>query len=86
MGKGRNWMHQQNSETAVANEPLPPTPAPTPNTAFKGTESAGLGRIREAINLISTHSASSIGGSMLSEALKLLESAYDILGGNKPKP
>lgn len=40
---------------------------------------AGLEKIREAINLISTHSAASISGSTLHEALILLESGYAIL-------
>jgi membrane protein involved in colicin uptake len=68
-------------------KPFWPSRAVPPETApVKGTERAGLERIREAITLISTHSAASIGGSMLSEALKLLEQGYDILGGNKPRP
>jgi hypothetical protein len=42
-------------------------------------KAAGPEKIRAAINLIATHSASNIGGSMLFEALRLLEEAYEIV-------
>jgi hypothetical protein len=81
MGKPqRKAWKQQNPSPSPASVPVSPVAPPTakPRTEHE----AGLEKIREAINLISTHSGAAIGGSMLSEALTLLESGYATL---KPK-
>jgi hypothetical protein len=49
------------------------------------TREAGYQQIREGINLIKTHSGAAIGGSMLHDALDLLEAGYASLGGNEPR-
>jgi hypothetical protein len=59
-----------------------PKVEPVKNVASDSKE-AGLQHIRQAINLIKSHSAASIGGGMLHDALELLESGYGIIAGPK---
>jgi hypothetical protein len=82
MGKQQRkaWKQQNPSPEAYpASVPdsVSPVAAPTPRTE----KTAGLEKIRQAINLISTHSGASIAGGMLYEALTLLESGYASLKG-----
>lgn len=62
--------------TAVATEP---EPEPEP-VAADGAQDPGLQKLRQAINLIKTHSAANVAGSMLNDVLILLEESYGILG------
>jgi hypothetical protein len=57
--------------------------APKPVAA--DSNEAGLQSIRQAINLIKSHSGTAIGGSMLHEAVELLESGYGVIYANDPK-
>jgi hypothetical protein len=50
-----------------------------PKVVAPDSKEAGLQQIREAINLIKSHSATAIGGSMLHQAVDLLENGYGII-------
>jgi hypothetical protein len=83
MGKPqRKAWKQQNPSPATYPAPSPVAPLPAPVKTEPRTEkTAGLEKIREAIKLLSTHSASNVGGGMLYDAITLLESGYASLKG-----
>lgn len=78
MGKPQRkaWKQQNPSpETYPVSVPDSVSPVAAPTTE----KTAGLKKIRQAINLISTHSGAKIGGSMLHDAVALLEDGYALL-------
>lgn len=83
MGKQQKkaWKQNASPETYPVSVPASPVAEPTPKTEPWTEKSAGLGKIREAIRLLSSHSAANVGGGMLYEAITLLESGYASLKG-----
>jgi hypothetical protein len=70
----KKWNKAQQPAVETTAEPVKAVPPPA--TTITPLE-AGPQKIREAIDLLSNHSASKIPGSILHDAVKLLEEAYD---------
>jgi len=76
----RAWNQNPAVEVNPVSAPAPVSP-PAAKTEPWTEKSAGLQKIREAIKLLSSHSAANVGGGMLYDAITLLESGYASLKG-----
>jgi hypothetical protein len=57
---------------------------PAQAARYKGEPEAGMQRIAAAIRLLESHSAARAGGSIIAEALTLLEQGYSVLLDHHP--
>lgn len=74
-----NGEYSETPEAVAAPNAPPAEPEPEPEVAPEGGIHPGLQKLREAINLIKTHSAATIHGSMLHDALLKLEESFTLL-------